>query len=66
MKCITKEIAERFLAEEFDIRNYVQIEDAAAEILAKYQWPLNLRGLTSLSEKAAKACPVKIISVKEI
>ena len=58
---LSKEIAEDFLdlddPEYFDIYiyKYTEIEDAAAESLAKYQGNLDLNGLTELSDAAAES-----------
>ena len=55
VKVLTLELAKRFLKDGFNIRGFTQIEDEAAEALAKYDGYLNLSGLTSLSDKAAEA-----------
>ncbi len=57
MSSLTKKIAERFIteSESVDLSDFSSIEDAAAEILAKYKGDLFLSGLTSLSPTAAKA-----------
>ncbi len=54
---LTKEIAEQFLADKHsvDLEEFTAIEDEAAEILSKHDDRLNLTGLTSLSDEAARA-----------
>ena len=54
-KVLTKEIAEQFLADEdsVDLREFTEIEDEAAEVLAKSSSGLNLRTLRHLSDDAA-------------
>ena len=56
-KVLTKEIAEQFLAANgaFDLCEFTSIEDDAVETLSKYEVELQLRGLTSLSDAAAKS-----------
>ena len=58
-KLLTREIAERFLEDEHavDLPGCTAIETAAAEILSKYRGDLDLDldGLTSLSDAAAKS-----------
>ena len=50
VKVLTLELAKRFLKDGFNIDEFTQIEDAAAEALAKHKGELNLDGLTSLSD----------------
>ncbi len=56
-KRLTKEVAEQFLAddESVDSREFTELDDEAAEILRKHEGHLNLSGLTSLSDSAAKS-----------
>jgi hypothetical protein len=53
---LTKGVAEQFIdGKEVILNSFTEIEDAAAEALAKHQGALSLNGLTSLSDKAAEA-----------
>ena len=60
-KVLTKEIAEEWLADvsSHDLNKFTVIDDAAAEYLSKCMsdpnWPLELEGLTELSDEAAKS-----------
>jgi len=53
---LTKEIAERFLADEdsVDLWEFTELEDAAAESLSKHKGDLGLNSLTALSDAAAE------------
>ena len=55
VKVLTLASAERFLKDGFNIRDFTQIEDEAAEALANHDGYLDLDGLTSLSDKATEA-----------
>ena len=62
---LTKEMAERFLADpdDVDLKVFTTIEDAAAEILSKYKGRLYLSGLTSLSDAAAESLGRHVVSL---
>ena len=55
-KVLTKEIAEKFLADEdsVDLTKFTTIEDEAAKSLGKHQGDLPLDGIKELSDEAAK------------
>ena len=50
---LTKEIVEDL--DSVDLSEFTQLDDDAAEALAKHEGQLNLSGLTSLSDAAAEA-----------
>lgn len=54
---LTKEIAENFLndPDSVDLAAFIAVDDAAAEVLARYTKSLCLNNLESLSEEAARA-----------
>ena len=57
-KVITKEIAEKFLADPIpldSLTEFSSIEDTAAESLSKHEGYLQLNGLTELSDAAAES-----------
>lgn len=54
-KVLTAKIAQKAVAlEQCKLNKYTEIEDAAAEALAKYEGPIELNGLHQLPESAAK------------
>jgi hypothetical protein len=55
-KVLTKEIAEKFLADEesVDLSEFTAIEDEAAKSLSKHKGDLWLEGIEELSDEAAK------------
>jgi len=55
VKVLTLELAKRFLKDGFNIREFTQIEDEAAEALANHKGGLELNGLTSMNDMAAEA-----------
>ena len=65
LKVLTLELAKRFLKDGFSICEFTQIEDEAAEALAKYDGHSVLDGLTTLSDKAAETlAKLSIVLVK--